>query len=212
MSIRWAIDLDGCLADFNSAYIDLIASMTDTVLPAVSDTYPATWDYAEAAGVASSDLDRVWSHIQHSDFWLRLRPLPHAEPALVALAERAAMGDHVYFITSRPGVMAKQDTELWLAKHGHMDFPTVMIVPHPSRKPALVKALDITAFIDDKPETCSAVASMRMKVPSKVFIVDAPHNRAQYDVLLTRGGVRRTSSVLDFIHTVIAEERRSEII
>ena len=181
--MRIGIDIDGCLADFNSGFRDLIIAETGREIPEVSDTFPHCWNWPAAVGVTPEENARLWSIVRdgNSYFWSRLSALPGAANTLQYLTARAYAGDEVYFITSRPGQCAKRQTESWLIRNGYnIEPPTVLIS---DRKGFTARGLELDVFIDDKPENCLDVCD---ESRARVFLVDAPWNRraclAPYDV------------------------------
>jgi len=79
--------------------------------------------------------------------------------------------DDVYFITSRPGIDAKIQTEDWLYNAGY-PHATVLIS---SAKGLCAQALKLDVYIDDRWENCVDVATTSLK--TKVFLLDRPWNR-----------------------------------
>src|SRR4051812_23873962 len=107
--LRIGIDLDGCLADFNTAFIELIAEQTGIQLPPVSDTYPDCWAYHKAGGVTAEQDRKLWQTIGDSgSFWYELPSLPGAVRTIndLGIVSRVA-GWFVYFITARNGRLVK---------------------------------------------------------------------------------------------------------
>lgn len=204
--MKIGIDMDGVLADFNTAFIALIKDTTGVELPPPSDSYPSVWNYHREPGGITEEQDKaLWTHIMYSPFWLTLRPLKGAEVALDELNRRAGRGDEVYFITTRPGRDAKALTEGWLQWYG-MENPTVLIS---GDKGSVAKGLGLNVFIDDKPENCNEVLDettvwepigglqdccliYHPNYRTRVFVMDAPYNRQ-----LDRDGITRISSVLE---------------
>ena len=149
MKVRMGVDLDGCLADFNYGYINLSNSMLDQKLPPSGPAYPNTWHYSRAAGIPMEDETKVWDRIKSSiNFW---RDLPAHEGTRRFLEDlREQWNWEVYFITNRMGNAPKRQTEQWLHSFGY-DHPTVLISVE-GVKGKLCHALDLTHYIDDKPE------------------------------------------------------------
>lgn len=176
---RIGVDIDGCLADFNTAYIKLMMKHTEIVFPPCSDTYPDCWSYDKAAGMTSAQLNLVWADITKSKtFWLDLAPLPGASDFL-----RWISNTHhdIYFVTSRPGDTSKWQTERWLKRWGFFGAPTVLIS---SEKGLVCDALRLNYYADDKVENCAdAVNASALR--TTVYMVAQPWN---FDVTHTRRG------------------------
>ena len=145
--MRIGFDVDGILAAFIPAYQNLVIQTAghDMFLPG-DDVNPPCWDWPEFRGYDKATVRKVWQTITSgSTFWQSLTPLDGVAE-LNAVAEQLIKHD-VYFITSRPGVLAKQQTENWLIQHTGFFNPTVLIS---SDKGACCKALNLDAYIDDK--------------------------------------------------------------
>ncbi len=181
-----AFDIDGVLADFNSAYRVLIIERFGIELPPISDTFPEVWRWDKAAGLTNKQNNILWEHIKESNFWANLEPTPQGGEALAHLWDLRYAGDHIYFITSRPGGEAKWQTECWLEDHGYGGATVLMS----SDKGSVCKGLGVEMFVDDKPENCLEVALDCPK--AQVYLLDAPYNRGFNNQLF-----KRVSSILD---------------
>jgi 5'(3')-deoxyribonucleotidase len=170
--VKIGVDIDGVLADFNSAFIDLVREVTGVSLPPVSDSYPDTWAYHRAGGVDEAGDNMLWSTIVGGQFFRMLRPLPFAVTALHRLSKREMSGDHVYYISTRPGPFSKAQSEDWL--RDLLSYrPTVIISSH---KGAIAEGLELDVMIDDKPENLEAVNDRY--ACCQTVLVDAPYNRS----------------------------------
>lgn len=195
MSNRIGVDVDGVLAQFNEAFIDLIIKETgiDLFPPRPFDI--PTWHYPQLYGYNNKDhLNMVWDKINESEtFWLRLKPYPEANEVIAQLGGRVLKGDDVYFITTRPScgiVSAKSQTEQWLEYKVFDDFtPTVIVT---ADKGPIAKALDLTHFIDDKWEN---VRDVKDDAPDcKVYLLDRAWNRT---IPIT--SIPRVNSVMEML-------------
>lgn len=190
--MRLGIDVDGCLADFNSSFMDLIIGVTGRNLFPTRPFDIPTWDYPESYGYSNHEVSQVWNVIRQDKlFWASLEPLPSAQTFLTRCAMAADTHD-LYFITSRPGLLAKQQTEAWLLANGGLDRPTVLVS---SMKGWCARALRLDAYLDDKDTNA---VDVRMANPSGyTFLLDQPWNRT--DVLDQAPGIIRITSVLEFL-------------
>lgn len=174
------IDLDGVVADFNSAYINLVKRITG------EDLFPAgyvkddilTWSYPETFGYTKAQISGVWDWIaQDDEFWFNLKPLEGAEEFLTWLHyEEMFKPLDVYFITSRVGHCVKSQSEEWLVQHGWGGSfsPTVLIS---SEKGECCHALKIDHYLDDKNEN---LADVLTKAPKTVpYLLNRPWNSAE---------------------------------
>jgi len=159
--MRLGIDVDGVLANFNAAYIDLCVQVTgkDLFPPRPFDTL--TWNYPKTYGYTQDDTTAVWNSIKSNPvFWETLAPYEDTEESLRLLGARSRSTDDVYYVTSRPGINAKRQTETWLRKNGLQDRPTVLIC---TPKGLMARALDLDAYIDDRWENAQEVAVTKAK-------------------------------------------------
>lgn len=174
--MRIGIDIDGVLADFVSAFRELVHQHTEVRMPPPSDTWPDVWDFHYAAGVTKEQSNILWNdHIKPGPFLAALHAYPGAVEALMFLDQLSREGNDIYFVTSRAGDMAKFYTEQWLNWHGY-SRPTVIIAPDNS-KGDLAAALKLEVFIDDKPENCVDVKNA--KPSCRTYLIDKPYNRGE---------------------------------
>lgn len=182
--MKLGFDLDGVLADFNTAFIELIRQQTGIVLPRPSATYPDVWNYHVAGGVTPEQEIALWNTIGHSQFWGTLHAYPETLEVLDKLTKLRFEGHDIYFVTSRPGEKAKFLTERWLSLHG-MNNPTVLVT---SDKGPVVQGLGLEAFIDDKPENLTEID--KASPSTRLYLYDAPYNRpksiAVFGMVLTK--------------------------
>ncbi len=182
MSLRIACDLDGTVADMETALqanaealfgpdIDLRAGSS---LPLVPLQSPSSFDDSAeapspppAAAIPSAprrpltDRERrkLWSHVATvENFWKGLKEI---EPGTVArLAELSAQHQwEVIFLTQRPsgaGDTAQRQSQAWLRANG-FDMPSVFVMNGSRGKVADGLALD--AVIDDRPDNCLDVVT-----------------------------------------------------
>lgn len=183
---------DGCLADFNSAFIRRIIDVTGRNL--FPEGYePHTWDYPEALGYSPTETDEVWRSIkQDRMFWATLPAYPTTPAFLGLVATRSE--DDFYFITARPGIQAKRQTEEWLFHYTPWSKPlfnwTVLVSSH---KGLCAQALGLDRYLDDKWENAESIATTN----TKSYLLDRPWNQqpnSQCDLSIAFGsevGVRR---------------------
>ena len=174
--MRIGLDLDGCLADWNTAFADLIIGVTGVnrfgdYLPPDQEAFH-TWHWPTAYGYSVQQIENAWKAVkQHPDFWYRLAPLP----GMTALTRRLdQLEDHdVYFITNRMGRDVKRQSEDWLTTR-EIYNPTVLITPH---KGSVAAALDLDCYLDDY---IGNVASVKDLSPcTRGYLLSAPWNRKQ---------------------------------
>lgn len=173
--MKLGIDLDGCLVDFNSGYIDLLikARGEDLFPPDRNDeNFPPVWFYEREFGYGDVEGE-VWGQIKESPlFWQNLKPLHNAREALQLLDVYTLLNvADVYFITHRSGRDVKGQSEEWLIRNG-VYLPTVLIA---GDKAPIIQALNLDFYIDDKPETITQLDGL--KFPRHLYLKDAPYNR-----------------------------------
>lgn len=176
---RIGIDIDGVLANFVSSYKDYIVRVTGRDLFPSGDIWDS-WNHETAVGYTSADISLVWDCIRADPcFWKSLSPYPETRAALFAVSDQIATGSDVYFITARPGVAAKAQTEDWLHQHWptfHVPRLTVLLSSH---KGLCARALNLDAYIDDRIENVIDVAATSMfddPPQCRTFLLSRPWN------------------------------------
>lgn len=172
--MKIGIDIDGVLANFYSAYEQMfVEEASEDKFPGrYPEFLPPVWNWPEYFGYDASIVKRVWQRIKRTEgFWEGLGPLSGVD----ILMERAPWVNHdVYFITNRPGVRPKSETERWLKTHLRISNPTVLIAK--DTKAGIIRGLDLDTVIDDKYEHIRDVESA---VPECTpYVLDRPYNRA----------------------------------
>ncbi len=172
--MRIGIDVDGVLADFNTAFILRVIKETG------KDLFPRrpfdipTWNYPESYGYTNDEVHAVWTAIKGDpQFWLNLPPYADTLQSLSVLSQKSHSGNDLYFVTSRPGINAKSQTEKWLRENGFKDRPTVLISSH---KGQCAEALDLDYYIDDRDLNVQDVSDTRGAL-TNIFLLDRPWNR-----------------------------------
>ncbi len=190
MALRIACDLDGTLADMESALqaeaerlfgpgIDLRASLRGrpegpasaespdptASSPGMRPVLPIT----SGKRLTVRQQRQLWAHVRGvANFWSSLQEI---EPGAVArLAHAAAeQGWDVLFITTRPaaaGETTQIQSQRWLHAHG-FELPSVYVVSGSRGRIAAALALD--AVLDDRPENCLDVATDSSAKPILVW-------------------------------------------
>lgn len=185
--MRIGIDIDGVLANFNAAYRMKLISVTGRDLIPEGEE-PPCWEYATHYGYTKDEDSRTWKDILADPwFWQFLAPLPGALSFLDWVDTESRYGPVSglivpYFITTRPGVDTKGQSERWLRPH--VENPAVLIARSSEDKGLLARGLGLTHFLDDKPENCHAV---KTAIPScDVWLLTARYNEwAHEDVRYT---------------------------
>jgi hypothetical protein len=183
MALRIGFDLDGVLADMQSALLREAEVLfgprdrppdpqTEAVAEDIAETATEVADEAEAPAEMAVETElpdrqpltarqqrKLWKHVARIDsFWEGLTEIePGAVARLAALAREHRW--NVIFLTQRPetaGFTAQRQTQHWLERHGFA-FPSVFIVPGSARG-RVADALSLDVFIDDRPSNCLEIA------------------------------------------------------
>lgn len=169
--MRIGVDVDGVLADFNTAFIALNKRVTGRDL--YPEHYePTTWDFPESLGYTKAEVSAVWDVIKRDpSFWATLPAYRTTVDDLDTLSLLEFRGSvDIYFITNRMGISAKNQTERFLTALS-VFLPTVLLTAH---KGLAAQTLDLTHYIDDKWENCLDVVSVGK---TRTFIMDRPWNQ-----------------------------------
>jgi 5' nucleotidase, deoxy (Pyrimidine), cytosolic type C protein (NT5C) len=150
--LRIGCDLDGVVADFRTAFLDVATK----VLGRQAIQRPAS-PMPDLDAVSPSDAKRVWKAICDTpNWWLGLAPYEPAQIArLYQLARRFRW--EVSFLTSRiptAGDSVQFQSQTWLEAHGFY-MPAVVTVP--GSRGDIANALRLDVVIDDQYLNCLEV-------------------------------------------------------
>jgi len=156
MPLRIAFDMDGVLADMDTALTQQ-ADLLFRETPAASDEAGAGQPPARLRMTPRQER-RLWERVEAiENFWESLR-----EIELGAIARLYAMSVErrweIIFLTKRPetaGHTAQRQTQRWLENRGFA-LPSVYVVQGSRGRIASALALDFV--VDDRPENCVEVA------------------------------------------------------
>jgi hypothetical protein len=172
MTLRIGFDMDGVLADFESAFRECDRRIFG---PDAHDTVGAPEVEEERQAAAANDLtveargsaaralrrreDAVWKAIESTEnFWAMLNPLdPDAVRRIHTLMLRHRW--EVFFLTQRPetaGDTVQRQTQRWLVAQG-FDLPSVLVIR--GSRGAAAQALRLDYHVDDNPQNCHDVVS-----------------------------------------------------
>lgn len=138
---------------------------------------------------------QLWDHVTKiENFWTTL---PELEPGIISRIAKAARDRRweVIFLTTRPasaGDPVQLQSQQWLEAHG-FQYPSVYVVQRSRGR--IADALQLDAFVDDRPENCLDIA---VESTAKVILVwhgqliDVPPGAK-------RLGVRSVSRIADAI-------------
>ncbi len=176
--MKLGFDIDGVLADFNTAFINRVVKVTGRDLFPVRPFDIPLWSYPKYYGYTANEVNATWDSIKaDTTFWLNLAPYPTTLKFAHMLQSLTSHDGHdIYFITSRLGDRCKAQTERWLEIHGLALRPTVLIS---SDKAACCWALKLTAYLDDNFDNAVAVGQQIARSGSGTvsFLLDRPWNQ-----------------------------------
>jgi hypothetical protein len=163
MALRLACDLDGTLADMDTALWREACRIfgTQRTQPDQCGGENEVTASASAALRTLSDHEfgKLWDHVRRLDnFWTTLAEIePGAIGRLAGLAAQQRWD--VIFLTQRPassGETSQVQSQRWLARHG-FPFPSVYVVS--GSRGDVARALQLDAVIDDNPDNCVDVVA-----------------------------------------------------
>jgi hypothetical protein len=167
VSLRIAFDLDGVLADMDSAlaaYAEVLfgKARIGRAAPAPEPVTEASSNAGPRLAPAEMDLTprqqrRLWRHIAGvENFWLTLREIEAGSVKRLASVATARRWQ-IIFLTKRPataGLSAQVQSQRWLAEHG-FERPSAYVVK--GSRGVIAAALDLDVVVDDRPESCRDV-------------------------------------------------------
>jgi hypothetical protein len=185
LSLRVAFDLDGVLADMDSALAEHAEVLfgKDRIKRAGSTSDSEVQISAGAdLALAPSDMDltprqrrRLWRRIARiENFWMTLQEIEPGSVKRLATAVAACRWE-VIFLTKRPataGLPAQVQSQRWLAAHG-FERPSAYVVK--GSRGHIAAALDLDVVVDDRPESCRDVIAESSARALLVWRKPAPH-------------------------------------
>jgi hypothetical protein len=164
MPLRIGFDMDGVLADFAGAYLQIEVKLFGPAAPSSPGHPEKEAEEAESSEASQGRPlrrrhDSVWQAIRSApNFWTTLQP---TEPDAVRRIHKLML-DHrweVFFITQRPatdGETVQRQTQKWLVAQG-FDLPSVLVIN--GSRGAAAGALKLDYHVDDSPTNCVDVKS-----------------------------------------------------
>jgi uncharacterized HAD superfamily protein len=214
MPLRVGFDLDGTVADMYPALrreaIKLFGEEVLRTTPEAAAPQSAKEEEApqpkpeddQATTLALQELhltarqqNQLWDHVkQIENFWTTL---PELEPGIISRIARTARDRRweVIFLTTRPptkGDLVQLQSQQWLDAHG-FHYPSVFVVQRSRGK--IADALQLDAFVDDRPENCLDIA-----VESKAKVILVWHGKlSDVPAGAKRLGVRAVPTITEAV-------------
>ena len=175
---RLGFDIDGVLATFTNNFSSIVTRLTGITFPPDSPTWPCVWDWEVTELLeAGFSLDHIrdiqqaaWEEVQDPStrFWQKLPPI---QANVDSVRKTLAHVSTVVFITARPGISAKKQTEVWLKNH----FGVVPHVEISADKGKCAVYHNLTAYIDDRAE--NIIDIMQQAPNTTAYLLDKPYNK-----------------------------------
>ena len=179
-------DIDGVIADFVGSFTRLATGLGYLDKPFSTDEQES-WDFEQIDRTNYKDL---WKRVATSDtFWLGLQPLPDVSFAAI---NELQWGNDVYFVTNRPGIRTKVQTEVWLKRQG-IESPTVIVS---ARKGEVAKSIGATLAIDDKAGNAAFIKYYTDNATDS-YLIDRLYNQFPHKSLGSK--VTRIKTVGEFL-------------
>ncbi len=195
--MKVGVDVDGVLADFNSGYIERTVQVTGVDLFPPRPFAIPCWKFPEHYGYTGRQMRAVWKSIKEdATFWLRLGDYPETQGDIDYLQRLVNQGADLYFITARPGVNAKVQTETWLWDRGLIS-PTVLMSKH---KGLCALALGLDVYMDDKWENVYDVLSEGTECA--IALRDRPWNQPNLDRPTLHSDIARLHYLEGFVEQI----------
>ena len=215
MSLRLGFDLDGVLADMNSALAREARRLFSGLEPQRSEAGgPETSGGGDSGGeaVEAAPLSLRLTDRQERQLWDAVRDIPNfwetldeTEVGIVArlAATAAARRWEVMFLTSRPrtaGDIVQVQSQRWLTRLG---FPLPALYVVSTSRGRIAQALGLDVVVDDRPENCLDVA-IESKARAILIWRDEENAVPASARRLGIGGVASVAACLDLL--VAAED------
>ena len=163
------IDLDGVCADFSGRFLEESRVMFG--IPE-EDYVQLKWEFKDC-GIPPKLEDIIFQRMRNTkNFWETLGKC-RGTNRLGDILQRY----EPVFITKRfetAGKSARAQSANWISKNFGIAHPTVIVT---EKKGHVAAALDLFAFIDDKPSNCESVYIHAASCRHMVFLKDAPYNK-----------------------------------
>lgn len=172
--MRIGFDIDGVLANFIPRYEEMFVFETGrNDFPPIDPVNSVPiWNWPDLYGYTSAETRAVWQRIKTNNaFWSTLNPTPEFSLFARWFYHNEVRDHEIYFVTSRPGINPKLQTEEWFYKH--LGCPTTVLISE--EKGEVCHALNLDLYVDDKAEN---IRDVTLKAPNtKAYLIDRAYNR-----------------------------------
>jgi len=177
------IDVDGVLADFTVGFRAILGRIVTGLKEHTTLTKPE-WHDLDAT---TDQNDRAWDVVKSSPFFWASLPVIPSGGEMFDLYSASKVHD-LYFVTSRVGYKAKEQTESWLRKHSALMNPAVIVT---SAKGQVAAAIGADHALEDN--TANAVSISTISPKTQSWLVDRKYN--QFDQARLGVKVRRVPTL-----------------
>lgn len=190
-------DMDGVVVDFALGFTMLGRQEFGNHVPIVRAHDYSCWGFGDY--LTKEEQSTLWQIVIASDdFWLNLTPLVSYE-VFKRINDLTWRGDHVYFVTSRPGkasMSAQRQTYLWLKDQGII-APNVVVT---GKKGEFAKMIGAHYSIEDKIENAWVIHWLSNK--TKSYLIDRPYNRIPEEPKIGSSHIIRVPDIETFLDEV----------
>lgn len=143
------VDIDGVMADFVHGFTRLGEELYG--LPVISNGEQEDWSWSGSGWCTPEQENEIWETLKiRRTFWRYLPTLSNVSKADLALVASVHLTQPLVFVTSRPGLMAWQQTVDWLEEREILE-PLVVRTTRTLRKSTVCRNLGLSAAIEDSP-------------------------------------------------------------
>lgn len=181
--IKLGIDIDGVLANFTEAALEVMDGLWPGRVPA--DYVQTTWDWSDI-GITSDDMKQLWATITNApNFWHYVHSYGDNVEDLWAYAWNHTKDREIYFVTARArtaGDSLLSQTAQWLTSRG-LITPGASIIPmaRGKSKSQIFDAIGIDVSIDDYDVNVRESIALA-KNGHEAYLLDQPWNRSAHDL------------------------------
>lgn len=175
---RIVIDIDGVLADFNTAFWELLVKLGAEMRPFEEpERMPRCWQWPQEYGATPKQVRAAWAEVTaNPEFWYFLSTHPDWNLSAEATLAKLWYEDEVSFVTNRRA--GRSYTISWLEDKLALVGPQVVLTP--GEKTHALVAMHPDVVIEDRLLTLQHFrqAVKDYKLPAcHLILVDRPYNQ-----------------------------------